>query len=312
MDVRQLRYFTKIVELGSIRKASVELCIAQPALTHQMQRLEEEVNATLFNRHPRGVSLTDAGRLLLRKAILILEEVDRTVDELRAQSNVPSGRVSLAMQTVAARVLLPAVVDAFHALYPDVCLTVREGYSGFIYQWLAEGTVDLAICARIESRLNFEAIPLYREQMYLVGAGRKPVKGNKISITQVAGLKHIVATELHEGRRAIHRAISAAGGTLNANIEVDSFETMKHLVMAGFGYAIIPRIGCRQEIQEGKLWALGITQSDLTRDFLLVQTRARSASFAVRELQRILMQEVAKIEAPGDWEIIRPRSSNLL
>lgn len=303
MDIKQLRYFVRIVELGSFTKASEDLGVAQPALTYQIQKLEEEVNVELLHRHRRGVGLTDAGRLLLRKATGILEEAEQTVNELRALSAVPTGRIVLALPPSAARILLPDLVQIFHAAYPDVYFTVREGYTGHIFQWLVEGAVDLAISTEIESRTKFEAMPLYRDRLHLIGAGTTPSgDGSSIAMKDLSGLPLVIATHSHGGRRSVERAVSDAGGALSVKVEADSVEALKQLLLAGFGMTVMPRVLCQREIQEGSLWALEIREPAMVRAFGLVRPRDRPKSLALQELQRILVEQVQRAIAQGYWE----------
>src|SRR3954467_13419127 len=89
MELRSLSYFVRIAELGSITRAAAHLRVAQPALTRQVQHLEDELGVALFTRVNRGVRLTEAGQKLLDSAIRILREVERTGDEIRAHDAHP-------------------------------------------------------------------------------------------------------------------------------------------------------------------------------------------------------------------------------
>ena len=95
MELRSLGYFVRIAELGSITRAASHLRVAQPALTRQVQRLEDELGVALFTRVNRGVRLTEAGQKLLESATRILRDVERTGDEIRAQDAHPSGKIIL-------------------------------------------------------------------------------------------------------------------------------------------------------------------------------------------------------------------------
>jgi LysR family transcriptional regulator, nitrogen assimilation regulatory protein len=105
MDVRQLRYFGAIAELGSVSAAANRLGVAQPSLSQHVKHLEEELGVTLLVRSPRGVILTDAGQILLAHAKSILDAVDVAVADLRNQSSELKGAVTFAIPSSASNVL---------------------------------------------------------------------------------------------------------------------------------------------------------------------------------------------------------------
>ena len=118
MELRSLAYFVRIAELGSITRAAAHLRVAQPALTRQVQRLEEELGAPLFTRVNRGVRLTEAGQRLLDGATRILRDVERTSDEIRAHDAFPSGRIVLGITPTLCPVLAPDRSSACASSFP--------------------------------------------------------------------------------------------------------------------------------------------------------------------------------------------------
>jgi LysR family transcriptional regulator, nitrogen assimilation regulatory protein len=305
MDVRQLRYFVRIVELGSLGRASIDLGVAQPALTYHIQRLEEETGIMLLHRHRRGISLTEAGQSLLRRAHVILAEVDGALGEVRAYARFPTGRVSLALPPSAAYVLLARLVEAFHRSYPDVCLTVREGHTGYIYQWLVEGAAELAIYPAIDSHKDFETKPLYRYKMCLIGTGKRPgSKSGQVKLRQLADLPLVMTTESHRARQSVDRALAELGAKLSIKAEVDSLESLKQLILSGFGYSVMPRLLFQSELDMGKLWALELCEPEMVSTFALIWPRGRPLSLAAQEVQRILVAQVREAGASGCWDAL--------
>src|SRR5947207_13818447 len=111
MNIRQLRFFLQIAELGSMTRAATFLHIAQPAQSRQMQQLEDELGVTLFQRSDRGVALTDAGALLCDRAVGLLQHFERVRQEVKDELNEPSGEVAVAMPTSMLQlVTLPALI----------------------------------------------------------------------------------------------------------------------------------------------------------------------------------------------------------
>src|ERR1700687_1118142 len=124
MELRSLHYFVRIAELGSITRASAHLHVAQPALTRHVQRLEQELDVTLFHRAHRRGRLTGGGRKLLESAHRILRDVERAGDEIRAQKAHPSGKIVLAVTPTLCPVVVPELFDRMTRQYPMVELKV--------------------------------------------------------------------------------------------------------------------------------------------------------------------------------------------
>ena len=144
MDLRQLEYFVRVAELGSFTRASSVLRVAQPALSRQVRALEVELRQTLFERNGRGVTLTDAGRLLLAHGRGILQQVARARQELDEQRGAAAGALSIGLPPSLSRTHTAPLVEGFRARFPRATLTVLEGLSTYMLEWLQLGRIDCA------------------------------------------------------------------------------------------------------------------------------------------------------------------------
>src|ERR1700724_1011049 len=118
MNQKQLDYFIRIAELGSFRRASEALRIAQPALTRQIQRLEQDLGVQLFFRGGRGTIRTNAGELLLERARFIQRQTEQAMADVRSEGSVPRGSVALGVPGSIANVLFKPLVETYLRLYP--------------------------------------------------------------------------------------------------------------------------------------------------------------------------------------------------
>src|SRR3954452_24859487 len=171
MNIRQLRFFLQIAELGSMTRAASLLHIAQPALSRHMQQLEEELGVTLFQRSDRGVALTDAGVLLRSRAVGLLQHFERVRQEVRDEFNEPSGELTLAMPPSMLDLVTLPTIARYRDLYPNVSLRVVEGISGILNAWslVDPGKVDLAIVKNAEPLATLETSFFLREPLCLIG-----------------------------------------------------------------------------------------------------------------------------------------------
>ena len=165
MELRQLEYFCKIADTGNVSEAARRLNMSQPPLSYQLRRLEEELNVKLLSRTSRGVELTEAGRLLYRRAGSLLEYARSTRDEVSESGKKRVLRMGITSTTVPT--ILPAITR-YARSHPDVNFEVRDGASMTLLQHLLDGIIDVSV-ARTPLRLDeVEALTLGSEGMIAV------------------------------------------------------------------------------------------------------------------------------------------------
>src|SRR4051794_9313430 len=145
MELKQLKYFLCVAELGSFSKAAVQLSVAQPILSRQIRSLEHDLNAELFYRNGRGIVLSEAGKLLETYAREIIGTADRASFEITAMKSAPRGRITIAMPPSIGWVLTVPLVLRCRREFPMIALHVVEGFSGHVTEWLSTGRIDIGV-----------------------------------------------------------------------------------------------------------------------------------------------------------------------
>ena len=145
MELRHLRYFVAIAEERSFTRAAERLWVAQPGLSSQIRRLESELGVRLFDRHTRGVDLTDAGELFLERARATLAAADAARATGRDLEAGVVGTVRLGLVTETPATVTPSLLAAFGRSHPDVEVTVVESYGGTLLRDLRDGRLDAVI-----------------------------------------------------------------------------------------------------------------------------------------------------------------------
>jgi LysR family nitrogen assimilation transcriptional regulator len=168
MDLKQLAYFVRVAELGSFTKASQALDVAQPALSRQVRLLEVELRQNLLVRNGRGATPTEAGRLLLEHGRGILHQVERAREELGRVRGALAGRVAIGLPPSLARVLTVPLTRAFRLQLPEASLSISEGLSATMQEWLATGRLDIAVLYNARPAPEIEITPLRDEELLLV------------------------------------------------------------------------------------------------------------------------------------------------
>jgi LysR family transcriptional regulator, nitrogen assimilation regulatory protein len=256
METRALRYFQAVAECGSYSRGSELLRISQPAVSRTIRKLEEEVGSPLFRRHAHGVSMTEAGRILLERGQLILRQLEQTKAEIRSNESGPAGVLSFAVPPAAGQFLVPPLVERFSAAYPNVSLKIVAGYSTYIREWLVRGQVDLACVHDPLPQRGFEISPLVHEEVMLVGRpGAVPGKREFVTAEDMASLPLVLPSRPSVLRRLLDRWIAASDIAVNIRMEVDDHSITRALVRQGIGFTLLARGAIAAELKRGELAA---------------------------------------------------------
>jgi LysR family nitrogen assimilation transcriptional regulator len=173
INLRQLESFVRVAELGSFSKAARVLDIAQPALSRQVRLLETDLRETLLLRNGRGVSLTPAGKRLFEHGVQILQQVALAREDLGAERDAAVGQVTLALPPSMSRRLTRPLIEGFRAQLPRARVTIVEGLSAHIAEWITSGRADLGLVYNPEPSSALEITPLLREPLCLVQPAAK-------------------------------------------------------------------------------------------------------------------------------------------
>ncbi len=176
MELKQLEYFCAIAETGSISEAARRLNMSQPPLSYQIHQLEEELNVSLFERSRQGVELTEAGKILRKRAEDLLSYAGSTKLEVAKAGSKRVLRVGITPTTVTT--LMPYIAR-FSKKNPDVNFEVHDGITASLYHYLMEGIIDVSV-VRTPLRLDeVESVVLRREPMIAVSSYQMQVKKGK-------------------------------------------------------------------------------------------------------------------------------------
>ncbi|HWA36398.1 MAG TPA: LysR substrate-binding domain-containing protein [Burkholderiales bacterium] len=247
MDLRQLRYFVRIVDLGSLSKAAVDLYVAQPALSRQVAALEAELKAPLLVRSVRGVTPTDAGAALYRQAQGILRQLSRIPEEVRSAGGLPAGVVSIGLPYSVSNVLTAALVAAVREKLPAVRVFVTEAVSGVLEEQLTGGRLDIGMLYETERRAGgIDERPVLVEELFLVSAGKSRRVG-EIALADALDRPFILPGRNNATRRILEKAAARAGLGFEVIAEVDSASTIRGMVAAGLGVSVMSRSALHPE-----------------------------------------------------------------
>ena len=241
MELRQLRYFVRAIELGSMGRAAIDLGVVQSALSQQISRLEGELATRLLQRSARGVLPTDAGAAFFREAPLTLRHAEQAQRAARAARL--TGTVSVGLAPTTGAVLALPLMTAMRERYPDVRLHMVESLSGHLTAMLNARQLDLAVLFSTQAGRRWSVLPLLDEKLLLIRSRRHMPAGTgarPVSMRALAAQPLILPTGGHGLRATIDAAALRARVGLQPVAEIDSLAMLMAAVDAGFGATVQP------------------------------------------------------------------------
>lgn len=239
MELRQLRYFVRIVELGSMGRAALDLNMVQSALSQQISRLEGELSTRLLQRTSKGTVPTEAGLAFFREAQLTLRHAEQAARV--AQQARLSGTVSVGLAPTTASVLGVPLMRAMRERYPDVRLHMVESLSGHLSNMLNARQLDLAVLFDTHPARRWSVTPLLEEKLFLIQsrAHGKPLPA-RLRLGALKGLPLILPKGGHGLRSTIDAAFARSRVKPDVRTEIDSLTMLMDAVAAGLGATIQP------------------------------------------------------------------------
>lgn len=305
MDLKRLRYFVCIGELGSFTQAARRLGIAQPALSRYVRQLEAECGGPLFHRNGRGAQLTGVGHFLFEQSRSLLDQVDRLQSDLMASRGAPAGTVVLGMPPSVCAILVEPLFHRVRQAFPGIRLHICEGFSGDVREWLVAGRLDIGILYDSGSPQNVIGRRLLVEDMFLCCAATSDeTEGRDDSTIMLAdAVKRplVLPGRRHGLRILVDRACEEAGLSLNVVLELDSMETIKILLRGADIATILPYCGVHREVEHGELAAHRIVASSIARTLIAAETTRRPKTPATAAVVHCLREEIDRLVATGRW-----------
>lgn len=300
MELRQLRYFVRAVELGSMGQAAQDLNIGVSALSQQISRLESELAIRLLQRTSRGIVATDAGLAFFSQAQLTLRHAD---DAVRAAKHARlSGHVSVGMAPSTASVLGVPFILAMRERYADIRLHVIESLSGNLASMIKARQLDLAVVFQHQKIQTWSAIPLLEERLFLIGTqdlvGR--FQDEPITPEAFSSLPLILPSRTHGLRALVNTSFARQGLELNIRAEIDGLAILMDAVRHGLGATIQPGAAISR-IQDDSLTVVEIPNPVLCRPNFLVSLSDDELS-PVGVAARVVLQSVIRqLVTQGHW-----------
>jgi DNA-binding transcriptional LysR family regulator len=286
-----LRAFLAVAKTNSFTRAAALLNLSQPAVTHQIKKMEELFHARLFDRLQNKIKLTPAGEILLRFAEQIDQLYQGAEREILELNTRVAGDIHIGVATLLGNYLLPRVVGKFKRAFPETHIFMLVGNSKEMLGCLREGVIDLAIVSEPISPPHFVAVPLYRDHLSVIVYPSHPWWSlSELDPAQLYA-SDFISREIGSGTREVYtRALEpfAEGRALRSSIVLGNTEAAKMGVIGEIGFAIISRLACQPEIELGLLREVPVKGLEMRRDFFLVSNPEKTLRLPATKLKEFL------------------------
>ena len=289
MELRQLAYIDAVATHRHFTRAAGAIGVAQPALSHQIKRLEQELGATLFHRSRAGVRLTEAGEILLPRVRRALAELVAGREELAAITGLQTGRVRLGAMQALGPLDLPRAIARFHREHPGIEVTLSEESTAGMQQLVLDGQLDLAIAAldvSIPDQLSSQA--LLSEPVLLAVPDRHPLAGAEaVEVRQLRDDPFVFFRAGTGLRTTTERVTREAGFNPKMAFETGNLDRLLALVREGLGVSLIPESTAQRA--QPPVRALPLSPP-LTRTVGILSRSDRSLSPSARAMRQLLVE----------------------
>lgn len=302
MDTHRLKYFLCIADEGSMTRAANVLGIAQPALSRQVRRLEEDIGVTLFRRTPRGMELTEDGERLRASTSAPLRQLELAIQ----YAGSPLARVErgfrIGLPETAADVLTTPLMGALAVAFPNVNFFVRVANTDRLVEDMLKDVLDTAIINSVpDDRLFYS--DLLVEELVLIGGPMSDLQPDRaIRFPELADRPLVLPSSRTGIGNTLENSALRLDVKLSSRFSTDSLQTAKHLIEAGLAYGVLPLSACASEVEAGRvLWA-PICEPTLSHRLGMAATALLKLprGFSIK-IGDIIHEEVARLTKSGKW-----------
>lgn len=278
--LKQFSIFAKLAEIGNMSEAAIALGHSQPALSQQLRALETELALKLFERVPKGMQLSPAGRALIGHAREVLNAVREFSDASNRAAQRFVGSIRFGVTPTLGPYLMPSVIKTLHARYPDMRLFIREGIPDLQQAEIAAGQLDMILSPLPVAGHGLHVEPLFREPLHIVAPTDDPLHSRpRLKCRDFVGRTFLTLDHRHHYHRQLEGICKELGGAILADYEGTSLDALQQMVGSGVGLAVLPELYIRSGA--GGLDMVGIAEPSGWNEYRSIGAAWRSsAAFA--------------------------------
>jgi DNA-binding transcriptional LysR family regulator len=287
MNIEYLKTFLEVVRLGSFSEVAKRLSVSQPAVSFQIQKLERDLGVRLIDRGQKTISLTGAGKRLLRFAEAVEKEharLKRDLDQLREEV---TGDIVIAASTIPGEVLLPPILGEFKALHPAIGARVEASDSITVINRVQDGSYDVGFCGVKPEGKELDYFKMADDEIVLIVSPEHPfARRRKVSPLELEGEQIIFREETSGTQRSLKSLLAKAGldiGKWSPSLMLGTSQAVVSAVESGLGIAFVSNLAIKKSLALGLVKQVAVDGIKLKRDFYCVYRKERVVSRLLSE-----------------------------
>ena len=304
MEIHQLRYFVAVADEGSFSRAASKVRVAQPSLSQQIRKLEAEIGQPLFDRLPRSVVLTEAGRCFIdyaRQILTSIEDARRCVNELEGEI---SGTLAVGAIPTIAPYVLPQLVRNFHEHYPEVTLEIVEDVTDGITRRIEAGELDVALASTCQQSPTLRRERLDNEPLLALVPKEHPLaKKTLIELDDLKSERFLLLHEMHCLSRQVHHLLESRRLRPQIALAGSQLTTIANMVAASIGVSIVPQLMVQHQATPGCIslpFTPPVPERELNLLYNPLRFQSKAATAFRTEATAALQSQDSSIAEPAD------------
>lgn len=301
IEVHELQVFLAAAEEENFSAAARKLHLSQPAISFQIQGLEQRLNTQLFQRIGKRISLTEAGRELLPMAREMVNLSSRIEETMCLQQGIVKGKLKIGCSTSPGKYILPHLIGAYRKIYPEVQFSVEIMSRHQVEEKLKSKEIHIGVLAILSKEKELECFPFFTDELVLIIAANHPwAKRGTIHPAELKDADWILREGGAATRQTITDALAECGipaDGLRVAMELGSVEAVEAAVEAGLGVSIVSRVAARRGLELGRIKTVVVEGMNVRRQVFLARNKLRTCTCAQLKFREF-------IESPEGQQLI--------
>lgn len=295
MNLKQLEVFLWVAELKGFTRAAKRLYMSQPAVSFQIQSLEEFLGVKLFWRNEKHVILTEAGQLLFEQAKQIVAHFYKIKSVVNDLKELKTGSLTIGASTIPGEYILPKLIGNFRRQFPGIQINVRIAGSAQVEKWLLNREIDLGFCGTLVSGKGIECLPFLTDHLILiVPVDHSWAAYGEIKISDLIKEKFI----LREGGSGTRKTFEASLARSNISkeqlsivMQMGSTRAVITAVEAGLGISVVSFLAAREPLLLGLIKEIRVHNLDLSRKLYVIRDQSWMNNFAAETFHSFIFTQ---------------------
>jgi|GraSoiStandDraft_16_1057320.scaffolds.fasta_scaffold23598_6 DNA-binding transcriptional LysR family regulator len=295
MDLDQLHTFLEIVRLKSFSKAAQSCFRTQPAVSAQVRQLEQELNASLFERMGTKIALTPAGRIFAEHAEQILDLRRRAQNAINELERVPRGELVIAASEATCIYVLPRVFSEYKKRFPNVQMLVDRSFGSRVVDAVVENQADFGITQLPVKEKRLQVAKIHSDEIKVLVPVHHPLADKAQVLPRDLAGYPLLLPKTGVTRSRLMAWFDPVEDEIRISMELDSTEMIKRFVMAGLGVGFVAGAHCREEVAAGLVAALSLGPDPMMRQIGLIYRKDKALSKAALGFIEVTLQYSAAV-----------------